>query len=587
MKLLAPPGARTRGRFLTVDTGANVIVGLIGLIMLGLLVVPLGVILRHTFSSKSLGLAGTIIHAPWFPGMVENTLLIVGLSAVLAVAIAAFLAWLIERTDAGIGRLGDSLPLVPLFLPIVAMPIGWVMLAAPSAGYLNQLLRELLPGTGIQLNIYSVPGLIFIYVLELLPFAYLPFSAAFRSLDTSMEESARVCGASPLRTFRSISLRSIGPTTVSAVLLVIVVGLAQYSAPVIIGTPANIDILSVQIVNFVRGTYPPAYDSAVLLGAAALFIVIPLLLIQRRFAGRGHFASVGGRGARNAKLRLGRFRWVARSFLILYLILTTLLPVIALVVVSLQSYWEPDLAKATWTLHNYSQVLFANAEADMAIKDSLLFGLIVGAMAVVISAVLSLYANRRGDRLSIYADATLKLPVIIPSVVLAVGFILTFSGPPLNLGGTFTILVLAYLICYIPYASIIIGAAVQQVHRSMEEAASLCGSGVLRSLWKIVVPLIIPGSFAAYALVFVRVIGDLTVSVMLGTGQTPNMGYVLLDLWQQGGTFSDVAVLSLVQTLITAPIVFLMIRLGRPRWLRARGRSKRINALTANFQDAP
>lgn len=543
---------------------------LVAVSVLALVVYPIVVMLRRAFSGFTGDAWSDLVGATWFGGMLRDTVLVVGSSAVIALLLAALLAWINERTDAGIGVLGDTLPLVPLFLPTVAMAIGWVLLANPGVGLLNGFLRLVLGpfGLSLELNIFSYPGLILVYVLNLLPYAYLPIVAAFRSMDPSLEEAARVNGAKPFRVFRTVALPAIAPALLAGLTLSLVVGFALYSVPVIIGTRANIDILDVRIIRSIRETYPPEYDQAVLLSTLLLALLVALWIVQRKVSRGGHFATVGGRTAAASRNRLGGWRWPARSVLLLYLLLSAVLPILALGIVSFQAFWDPNLLASAWTFDHYDRILFGYPLGRESVTNSLLLGLVGGAVTVMAAALIVVYAHRRRNRLGRMADAAAKVPAALPHAVLAVAFIFALAGPPFGLGGTLLILGLAYFVVYVPYASITSEASVTQIDASLEEASSLSGASDGRTFRQILLPLMAPGLFAAWALVFVRVLGDLSVAVLLATGRTPVIGFVLLDVWDQG-IFNRVAALALVMTAITAPIVMIMVWLGKPRWRRA------------------
>jgi iron(III) transport system permease protein len=130
------------------------------------------------------------------------------------------------------------------------------------------------------------------------------------------------------------------------------------------------------------------------------------------------------------------------------------------------------------------------------------------------------------------------------------------------------ILMIAFFVVYMPYAAITAESAVSTVDKSLEEAAAVSGAKEVRRIGDIVLPLIVPGLFAAWALVFVRIIGDLPLAVLLGNARTATIGYLLLDVFEQG-TFGTVAALSLIMTIIAVPIVGIMLWLGTPRWKRS------------------
>jgi iron(III) transport system permease protein len=539
-----------------------VFIALLAVVTAGLVVYPIGLMTLRVIQAGSEGWAKLFAEF-WFGRMAVDTTIVVVATAVISVSLAGFLAWINERTDAGIGAIGDALPLLPLLLPTVATAMGWVLLAIPEVGFLNGLLDGV--GIGWDLNIYSLSGLIFVFVLVTVPYAYLPILAAFRTLDPSLEEAARISGARPLKVFLTVSVRAILPAMLAGLVLVGAVSLSLYSVPVIIATRPGIEMLSVRIVSAIRGRFPPAYDIAGMLSILLALILLGLWLLQRRSLAGGRFATVGTRGAGGSVARLGRWKWPFRSMILLYITFSAVLPIAALVLVSLQTFWSGEII-GEWTWNNYAAV-FGRSLGLNAVRNSAFHAIVTGGLTVLVAAAVMVYAHRRRSMVGKFAQGIVLVPAAITNTVFGVAFILAFAGPPFSLGGTSLILGMAFFVVYLPYASIATEVSVASVDRSLEEASSLSGASEGRTFRRILIPLILPGVFAAWALVLVRIVGDLSLAVMLATPNTAVVGFLLIDVWE-AGSFGVVAALSLIMTAMTVPVVMLMLWLGRPRWKR-------------------
>ena len=560
----------------------SIAIALMALVTAAIIVYPLG---RMTAQVVGAGNAGwsELFNEFWFGRMAVDTTIVVVLTSVLAVGLAGILAWINERTDAGVGAIGDALPLVPLLLPTVATAMGWVMLAIPDVGFLNGFLEALrIP---FRLNIYSMPGLIFLYVMITVPYAYLPILAAFRTLDPSLEEAARVSGAKPFKMFTSVSIRAIAPAMLAGLVLVGAVALSLFSVPIIVAVRPGIEMLSVRIVSAVRGRFPPDYDIAGMLSILLFLVLLGLWFLQKRSIEGGRFAKVGTRGSGGYVARLGKWKWPFRMLMIAYIGFSAVLPIAALLLVSFQTYWSGDII-GTWTWANYQSV-FGRSIGIGAVRNSAFHGIVTGGLTVLVAAALMIYVHRRTTILGRVAEAVAKVPAAITNTVFGVAFVLAFAGPPFNLGGTTWILMLAFFVVYLPYASIATEVSVAQVDRSLEEASALSGASEGRTFRRILMPLVLPGIFAAWALVFVRIIGDLSLAVMLATPRTAVVGFLLIDVWE-AGTFGVVSALSLIMTAMTIPVVMLMLWLGRPRWKRrAETRTAKRRRSKNTAQNAP
>jgi iron(III) transport system permease protein len=492
-----------------------------------------------------------------------HTAVVVGCSGTLAIAFGALFAWLNERTNARMGFAADVLPLVSMFVPSIASAIGWVFLLNPQVGMVNVGARAVLSELGVHLaqgplNIFTWYGLIFVYVLQLVPFAYLSIANGLQVLDPSMEEAARLAGARPLRIFLTISLPTLRPALASAVTLVLTMGFSFFAVPVIIGTEANITVLPVNIVDNITQSFPPDLQSAAAQAALLLLIVLAAQAALTR-GGQG-FATIAGKGGRSGQIDLGRGRWVARAVMIAYLALASVVPFCSLIVVSLEKFWTRTVTLSQLSLTNYRQVL-NTPELSHALRDSLTFAAI-GATAVVVLALLMCILINYGAKVSSrIVSVVLRIPASVTHIVIALALIVSFGGPPFNWTGSALILVVAYIILNIPQASFYVLASIRQVGRSLTEASQLSGASEGTTIRRVLVPLLAPGLVVAWTLSFILIMGDVTASSMLASTSTPVLGFVMVDQWTYG-TFPGTAALGVIITIVGSliAIVPLIIR---------------------------
>lgn len=551
------PARSPRGRFGNGMFGAFLVV--LSVLVAFLVAYPLGKMIIE--AGGPLEAWGELFGQSWFFDMLRDTAVVVGLSALLSLVIGALLAWVNERTDAGLGVVGDALPLIPLFLPAVALAVGWVVLASPEVGLLSGVLEPL----GLQ--IYSTAGMVLVYVLLTVPYTYLPIVAALRSLDPSLEEAARASGASTWRVVRTVSLPAVAPSLLSGFILATIIGAGVYSVPAIVGHGTGLDIMSVRIVRSLQNTYPVDYGTAVRLSVLLFTVLLVLYYLQRSVLAKQRFARMGGQAPKVARIALGAWRWPVRMVSIAYIVLAAVLPLLAVVYLSLQRYWQPDLLAPNWTLENFSVAAAGSGGAPLAIRNSVVLALGAGLVVVLAATMILTYARQSQNRVSRIANAAAKFPAVVPGSVLAVSFIFAFGGAPFNLGGTLLIMGMAFFVSFLPYAVISLEGTSAQVDGSLEDASRLCGAGAGRTFTHVVLPLLRPGILATFALVFVRIIGDLEVAVLLGTGQTPMVSSLLFQVWGEG-FFTQVAAIAVMMTAVSATVVVLVMWLSRPAWVR-------------------
>ncbi|WP_172653059.1 ABC transporter permease [Rhodococcus opacus] len=509
------------------------------------------------------------------PGLGEvlvNTLVATVASGCCALVIGAVLAWLNERTDARMGLLTESLPMVPFLLAPIAGAVAWVLLLSPGAGYLNGLLRWAAGWFGADitqgpLDIYSWYGLVLVYTVYQVPYAFLLLSAGLRNMDPSLEEAARVCGTPFARILWRVTIPALLPSMAGAALLMVWTSLGLYSVPAVIGTGADIKVLTVLIVEQITNETPARTDLAVGLSLIMILIVACVWWAQSSLLRRGRHATVGGKAKAAVPLSLGRWRGAVRAGMLGYAVITTALPFAALALVALSGYWRPKIAWSDLNLDAIENTISGSSTSTSALKNSLAIGLTWATIGIVVASLLALAISRLPSSVGRIVDGSIKLPATLSHVVLAVGFILLFAGPPFMLGGTVFILGLAYLALYYPQGAVAADNAVSQIGRELPEASATSGASPATTFRRVFVPLMLPGMLAGWALLFVRMIGDLTASAILAGPRNQVVGRQILDIFL-GGSYAQLASLATVVTMITTSVVLIAMWASRrsARW---------------------
>lgn len=509
-----------------------------GLLICIIIVYPLGQTVSRLFlvdgKLSFLGVQQTLAE----PGLLQtllNTVVFVGLSGGIALVIGALLAWLFERTDAGLGWASHVVPLVPLLLPALAGTIGWVFLLAPKTGFLNVALRTLTGSEAFEgpLDIFTLAGMVFVASMYLVPYAYLTLSSALRNLDASMEEASRVCGAGLVRTVFRISLPAVTPALISAGVLILMAGIGLFSVPAVLGTTAKFRVLSFLMYVVIEREYPPRLAEAVVLSALALLVIQSVLLVQWLFAGR-RYQTIGARGLARAQIPLGAWRWPARILILIYVAAAAVLPLLALVAVSLQSFWSSRIDFARMSLKNYHAILFERPVMLEALQNSLILGGGTALVGMTVASIFSYYIARRSGGIARVLDVTAMLPATVPHIIMGIAFLVAFSQPPLMLYGSGLLLFLAYIALFMPQALQSAKFAFAQVSPELLEASRVFGASEGRTFVRILLPLLLPSTIAGMLILTVLTIAETNASVILSKINNPVVGPTLFNLWYDG-----------------------------------------------------
>lgn len=545
--------------------------GVAAVLMLLLVIYPLGAMfVRELLPSGTPNIAAFtyVLGSSAFWEAAGNTVIVLGVSGIISILIGTVFAWLNERTDARMGFFSSLLPVLPLLVPSVAMSVGWVFLAQETSGFINVFLRWIAGLFGVEmrrgpLNISSWAGLIFVYTLHLVPFSYLIVSVAFRNLDPSYEEAARISGAGRLRVFLRVSCASILPAIANSALLVTIVGIAMFSVPAIIGAAARIDVLSVMTVRLIRGVYPARIAEGVVISLILTVVVLGVWALQRRLSMRQRHATIGGKAGGSSLVELGPWRGIARFAVFAFVAASTVLPFGALLLVALQPFWSPSIKLSTLSLQHF-QSLFSGGLIYRALTTSLTLGVVGATIGMTVAALLMEYARDRGGWRGNAVLGITRLPGAIINIVLGVGFLVVLGAPPFDLKGTMLILLLAYIVIYMPQAATAAGSAIEQVGGELIESGRMAGAGKGQVFRRITFPLILPGLAAGWAMIFVVMVGDLTASALLAGTTNPVVGFVILDIWENG-LYSELAALAALISLICTAAVMFVLFIARGR----------------------
>jgi iron(III) transport system permease protein len=556
----------------SLPSGFMLFAGLVALSVSALIVYPLvRIVLDVLFAGGRLDF-GPIVAAfaePGLASLVVSTLGVVLGSTCIAVVVGATFAWLNERTDIGMTWLMRAMPIVPLLLPPIAGAIGWVLLAAPGSGFLNGAIRAALSGFGLHLSegpltIFSWPGLVFVYVLYLVPEVYLTVAAGLRNVDPALEEAALMSGSGPWKTVLNVTLPNVKPAIATGATLSLLTAFSLFSVPIIIGAQARVPVLSVRIVELMTSSFPPKTGVALVLGCLMLAVVGSAWWLQVRIIRHGRYSMIGGRGMRASQVRLGRWRWLARTVMLAYLVATTVLPFLALLLVSFQSFWASSVDFSVLTIRNYNRILGSDFNRT-ALVNSLMLGAVGATVGVLLASVLAYFVDRnRQMRLALVIDGITKLPGVVSHLIIGIAFVTAFAGWPFQLHGTIAILFLAYLALHMPQATLTARSALSQIGPQLSEASLMSGASPGRTFIHIILPLMVPGMIVGWALLFVLIAGEITASSMLAGTRNPVIGFVVLDLWVNG-SYSTLAAFGALISLVMSAVVLTALYLSRGR----------------------
>ena len=463
----------------------------------------------------------------------RNTFIAAFATMILGTAIAFPLAWLVGRTNLYGKKFFRFLFVVTYMVPPYVGAMAWLRLMNPNVGSINQWLRALLhlsdaPG---PLNVYTVPGMIWVLTSFYYPYAFITISRAMEKMDPSLEEASRISGASPLKMVFTVTLPMMTPSLISGALLVFVSAMSCYGIPSIIGKPGNVNTVTTRIVEYVA-LGQQGLNDATALSVVLMLVALIILFISDVVLAKRQYITVSGKSVRPAIVDLRSWRIPMTVIVSLFAVIMVLIPFITI----LNTSFKIDVGKNVWapgnfTLSNWTTV-FSRAETLGCLKNSLIYASIAATVGLVIACVMSYLLQRTRLRGRNIPNFLITLGSGTPSVVIALGLIMTMRGNfGVNIYGTAYIMIIAYLIKYLMMGMRTVVSAMSQIHVSMEESSQISGASWLTTMRRITGPLIFPSIAAGWFLIFIPSFYELSMTTLLYSSTTKTIGFQLYEYW--------------------------------------------------------
>ncbi|WP_165606807.1 ABC transporter permease [Mycolicibacterium iranicum] len=493
--------------------------------------------------------------------LVRNSLLYGVGVCIIAVTIGGSLAWVGERTNAPLRGWLLPIGLMPLAIPGVLFTLSGVLMFSPDTGLINQFVASFTPLDGL-INIYSMPGMIVLEGAQASPLAYLMVAGYLRSVDSSLEEAARVAGAGVRRTLRRITAPLGAPTLLGVLLLIFVRTIESFETPALIGIPARIPVFTSLIYLAIRDS-PPNFALASAYSVLLVAITsIGIFLYGRVLKRSGQYATITGKGSAVTRLDLGPWRWAVTLGVLLYALAVVVMPVLVLVWSSLLPSFETPSAAALDRLSfgNYENVI-ARPDFQNAVSNTAVLAITSALIVSVIALAIAWITVRSKMKAAWVVDTVASVPLVVPGIVMGMAFLSMALNVPFPLYGTMLILILLHVTRFLPYGVRTATAGLAQVDVELEEAGAMAGAGWLRRMRKIALPLVLPTLFGGFLYAALLSVRELAGSIMVYTVDTRLFSILIFDYWQNGelGLLSAASVLVVI---VLMAFVYLMKRLG-------------------------
>ncbi len=483
------------------------------------LVLPVGRVFISAFQDADGGL--TLSHMATFFSqslMREsflNSLYVALMSALMAALIAVPLAYFTVRFAFRGALLIQTLGVLPLIMPPFVGAVALQLIFGRS-GSINLLLQDT---WGVSLPIMEgLSGVIFVEAIHYFPFILMNLTVALRNIDGAMEEAALNLGCKGWRLFWRVVFPLAMPGFVAGVSLVFVKVFDDLGTPLVMGQTNLLAPQAYLRITQVGLEDPMGYVISVIM---IVFSILAMALSARVLRGRDYATlQKGGAGLRQRQLstwaQVGAWVWIVA------ILLLTLSPHVGVLLLSLARVWSFSPLPDAYTLAHYATVF---EDSGGMITNTLLYCGLAAGLDVLLGVTMAYLILRTRLPARQWLDAISTASLAVPGIVLAIGYLRQFKGVTLPgtdvlLTSTWVAIMLAYAIRRLPYALRSCVAALQQVHVSLEEAAQSLGATRVRTIRRVVIPLMAGGMLAGFMTSFITAAVELSATLLLVSAES-------------------------------------------------------------------
>ena len=500
----------------------------------------------------------------WTPLL--NTVMLAVLTCVISILFGGMVAFLVTRTNLRFKKYISSIFIFPYIMPQWTLAVVWQHLFNSNAvtGTSNGLLTSL---TGITMPLWWCQGLFpcaVVLGLHYTPFAYIMIGGIFRNMDANLEEAATILDTPKWKIMTRVTLPMIKPAILSTILLVFGSAMGSYPVPHYL----NFITLSTKYVSM-NSKYTG--EASILAIIMMLFRIMILGINQMSLKSRKSYTTVSGKSGQISKINLGKAgQWVIAVILIFVTFMTSIFPIALFAIETflpnpgdysflytrdishLTTKWWLTRGNDAGALYGQNGILF-NGMILRALKGtlfvSIMCALIAGTIGTLIGYAVS--KNRR-SRWANYVNNIAFLPYLMPSLAVGAAFFILFSNGRLNLFNTYTLLVIAGVVKYIPFASRAALNSMLQLSGEIEEAAIIQDIPWIKRMTRIIIPIQKSSIISGFMLPFMTCLRELSLFLLLCT-----QGFILsttLDYFDEMGLYAFSSAINLI--LIVLLLVF-------------------------------
>ncbi|MGI5949648.1 ABC transporter permease [Peptoniphilus sp.] len=484
---------------------------------------------------------------------ISNSLLL-GLAVVIcSTIIASPTAYILARTELSKYKFFDIVFMIPFMTPPYIASMGWILFMQK-----NGLFQQLFASTGnLSEKFFSFAGLVLVMSLNIFPFLMTILKNAIVNIPASLEESAAVFGASKSVRLRKIFAPLLTGNFAIGALLVFVKTLSEYGTPYTLGRRIGFYVFTTDIPKY-STTAPVDFGTSASLSSVLIFICMFMWLLQNHITNKKSYRLVGGKGTRPVKTNLSNagkvFAWIWIFIVILIAIVVPYFSIITTSIIKLRGY---GLAAGNFTFDHYKE-LFETSKALKAIKNSMFLAISSATICSVLGTFVVVHVRKSKGFIKKALEGISLIPEMLPSIVIVLGIMLFWNAiyKVIPLYNTLGIMILSYVILFLPFTVSYVTSSFTQINESLLEAGRIFGADPSYVFRKITLPMISKGIFSGWMMIFIIAFRELVTASLIAPPNTLVVSTYINREFEQGSVSlgMSMAVICVIITILALVI---------------------------------
>jgi len=360
-------------------------------------------------------------------------------------------------------------------------------------------------------------------------------TAAFRSMDPSLEESAMMSGASIGQIAWHITLKLTWPAIFATLLILFIRAIESFEVPALLGLPVGIQVFTSSIYQAIH-QYPSKIGLASSYAITLLAITTVGIYFQSKLSSQGSkYSTVTGKGFRPRRMDLGKWRYLTSGIFIVYFALLVVLPFLVLVWSSLQKFYSvPSMAALKNLTFDAYTFILTYPTLMSAVGNSLFLAIACATVVMLLTSVICWIVVKTKLPGRWVLDNLASLPMVFPGLVLGLAIMIFYLNFNIGVYGTMWIMFIAYVTRFMPYGLRYNTTSMLQIHKELEESAAMSGATWGTNFRRIILPLLKPGLMAGWIYIVIVSIRELSTSILLYSPGTEVISVLIWELWENG-----------------------------------------------------